>query len=301
MEEKRFGPVWFIPGERGGRYPSCHSVYIEGAGILIDPGSDRGRLEQLRRGPGVTAVWLSHWHEDHITHLDLFEDVPLYMAQADARALSSLDGFLDAYGMETEEERAYWCSVMTEHFHFKPRNVAGFLTEGTTLHLDGVTLEVVGTPGHTPGHLSFFFPDPGVVLMGDYDLCTFGPWYGDTESSIEGTFASVEKLRNFPARVRLAGHEAGVFEEDPGEAWDRYLNVILTREAKLYAFLERPRTLDEIVGAWLIYGRPREPKPFFEFGERAMMKKHLKRLLDQGRITLTEDRYYRTDNSNPTP
>jgi hypothetical protein len=36
MEEKHFGPVWFILGETGGRYPFCHSVYIDGPGILID-------------------------------------------------------------------------------------------------------------------------------------------------------------------------------------------------------------------------------------------------------------------------
>ncbi len=275
-------------------------MYIEGAGILVDPASDRNRLQQLRQGPGVKAIWLSHWHEDHITHLDLFEDLPLYIGEADARAISSLEAFLDAYGMETEEYRAYWRSVMTNDFHFKPRNASGFLADGNVLHLDGVTVDVIGTPGHTPGHLSFFIREPGVLLMGDYDLCKFGPWYGDTESSIQQTFVSVERLRNFPARVRLAGHEDGIFEQDPGDAWDQYLNVISTREAKLYEFLERPRTLNEIVGAWIIYGRAREPKPFFEFGERAMMKKHLERLLDQGRISVAGNSYYRTNYSNLT-
>ena len=88
-----------------------------------------------------------------------------------------------------------------------------------------------------------------------------------------------------------------MFEQDPGETWDRYLDVISKREEKLYAFLEQPRTLEEIVGAWIIYGRPREPKPFFEFGERALMRKHVKRLLDQGRISETDGRY-RTRSNN---
>ena len=46
MEERKFGPVWFIPGERNGKYPYCHSLYIEGegGGILIDASSDRERL-----------------------------------------------------------------------------------------------------------------------------------------------------------------------------------------------------------------------------------------------------------------
>lgn len=293
MEEKHFGSVWFIPGERGGRYPFCHSVYIEGAGILIDPASDRNRLEQLREDPGVKAIWLSHWHEDHIMHMDLFEDLPFHMGEPDAPPLSGLEPFMDAYGMEIEEDRAHWRSILTRDFHFKPRTPSGFLRDGDILHLDGVTVDVIGTPGHTPGHLSFFFREPAVLFMGDYDLFKFGPWYGDTESSIEETIASVNRLRDYPAGAWLVGHEAGVFDQDPGKMWDEYLDVISKREEKLYAFLERPRTLEEIVGAWIVYGRPREPKAFFEFGERALMKKHLKRLWEQGRIGQAENGYYR--------
>jgi len=37
MEEKKFSPIRFIPGINQGKYPYCHSVYIEGAKILIDP------------------------------------------------------------------------------------------------------------------------------------------------------------------------------------------------------------------------------------------------------------------------
>jgi glyoxylase-like metal-dependent hydrolase (beta-lactamase superfamily II) len=46
--------------------PFCHSPYIEGAGVLIDPASDRNRMKRLREKSGVKAVWLSHWHEDHL-------------------------------------------------------------------------------------------------------------------------------------------------------------------------------------------------------------------------------------------
>ncbi|MDD5206196.1 MAG: MBL fold metallo-hydrolase [Desulfobacterales bacterium] len=293
MEEKHFGPVWFIPGETGGRYPFCHSVYIDGPGILIDPASDRDRLKQLREAPGVKTIWLSHWHEDHIMHLDLFDDLPLFLGEPDAPPISGIESFLDGYGMDIEEDRAHWRLILKRDFHFKSRRPTGFLRDGEILRFDGITIEVMSTPGHTPGHLSFFFRERGVLFMGDYDLFKFGPWYGDTESSIEQTIVSVNRLRNYPAQVWLTGHETGMFEQDPGETWDRYLDVISKREEKLYAFLEQPRTLEEIVGAWIIYGRPREPKPFFEFGERALMRKHVKRLLDQGRISETDGRYRR--------
>ena len=77
MEEKSFGPIRFIPGINRGKYPYCHSLYIEDAKILIDPASDRERLKRLREEVGVEQVWLSHWHEDHFMDLDLFDDLPL--------------------------------------------------------------------------------------------------------------------------------------------------------------------------------------------------------------------------------
>ena len=129
--------------------------------------------------------------------------------------------------------------------------------------------------------------------MGDYDLTRFGPWYGDVDSSIEETIWSVKRLRDIPAKVWLTAHETGVFEEPPGDLWDQYLGVIDERETKLLKLLEKPQTLEDIVGAWIIYGRPREPKAFFEFGERAHMKKHLERLINQGIVTKDGDRYRR--------
>jgi choline kinase len=55
--------------------------------------------------------------------------------------------------------------------------------------------------------------------------------------------------------------------------------------------LDEPRTLEDIVGAWITYGRPREPKAFFEFGERALMKKHLERLINQGLVVVNGGKY----------
>ena len=62
----RFESIVFVPGKNSGRYPYCHSVYVEAdLKVVIDPASDRDQLGKLLSEPGVDAVWLSHWHEDH--------------------------------------------------------------------------------------------------------------------------------------------------------------------------------------------------------------------------------------------
>ncbi len=103
----------------------------------------------------------------------------------------------------------------------------------------------------------------------------------------------VERLRQIPARVWITGHEDGVFEQEPGELWDQYVNVILQREEKLLSLLSRPRDRQEIIEAWIVYGKAREPKYFFEFGEWAIMEKHLERLIGQGRVAHEQGRYVR--------
>ncbi len=291
MEEKHFGPVWVIPGENRGKYPYCHSIYIEGAGVLIDPASDRERLTRLKKDPGVREVWLSHWHEDHLMHLDLFDDLPLAISKIETPPLSDLDIFLDWYGLDNPEYRQDWRQLLTDQFHYRPRFPKRVFEGDEIINLGPVTVEIIHTPGHTPGHLSFFFREPEVLFMGDYDLGKFGPWYGDKESSIEDTISSVQRLRQIPARTWITGHETGLFENNPAEDWDRYLGIIGRREGKLFDFLSLPRTLEEIVSQWIIYKKPRHPPAFFEFGERAMMEKHLARLLKKGQITNEGNQY----------
>lgn len=294
--EKNFGPVRFIPGSNSGKYPHSNSLYVEAAGVLIDAGADRERYQALRDGSGVREIWLSHWHEDHFGCIDLFDDLPLRQMKVEAEPLADLEHFLDWYGIRNEEFRDYWRKTLVEDFHFRPRRASSYFEPGEIIDLGSCRVEVIHAPGHTPGNLAFFFLEPEVLFLGDYDLTRFGPWYGDRDSSIELTMASVERLRQIPARVWLTSHEHGIFEEPPGEVFDRYLAVITEREQKLLEYLRgAPRSLREIVGQGMVYRKPRQPRAFFEWGEGAIMGKHLEWLIRGGRVVDEEGRYRLND------
>lgn len=291
MQEIAFGPVRFIPGPDRGKYPHCHSVYIEGDRILIDPAADRERLKRLRREEGVSEVWLSHWHEDHFMHLDLFEDATVRIHPADAPPLTDLDAFLDAYGIREAGFRARFGRMVTDMFHFRPRALRPDLVGGMTLTLSGVTVDVLHTPGHTPGHLCFFFREPQVLFLGDYDLTPFGPWYGDRDSSIHQSMESLARLRCIPARVWLTGHETGVFHQVPEALWEAYLAVIDRREEAIARYLVEPRGFEEIVAQWIVYWKAREPIDFYRWAEGAMIAKHLERMVACGKISMENGLY----------
>jgi hydroxyacylglutathione hydrolase len=158
MEECSFGPIRFLPGDNRGRYPFCHSLYIEGAGVLIDPASNRERLIRLRAEEGVKMVWLSHWHEDHFMHLDLFDDLPLWISPLDAPPLADLEVLMKWYGLN-EEEKKFWEPLLREQFHFRPRRPARYLRGGETLRLDNLSVDVIA-PSSSGNHPS---SSPGIM------------------------------------------------------------------------------------------------------------------------------------------
>ncbi|MBT3226281.1 MAG: MBL fold metallo-hydrolase [Deltaproteobacteria bacterium] len=291
----KFGPISFITGTKGGRYPYCHSLYIEEAGVVIDPASCLDQLQEIARSGQAKSVWLSHWHEDHIMYLNLFEELPIWMHEADVPPMKDLDTFIDWYfysDSEYESMRESWRQMMVEMFNYQPRKISRFLKDGEIIDLGSVTVEILHSPGHSPGSLSFYFREPQVLFLGDTDLTPFGPWYGDLYSDIDAIYQTVERLRNIPAKIWLTGHEQGIFESNPGSLWDDYLQVIQTREDKLLDFLTEPRNMKEIADQWIIYGKPKKPVEMFALLETISMSKHLDRLLKKEVVESDGDRYW---------
>lgn len=284
QNEMSFGKVRFLPGRNQGRYPCCHSVYIEEAKVLIDPACDRKRLARLREEEGVEQVWLSHWHEDHIRNLDLFDDLPFFMSEKDAPPLTDLETFMDWYMMEGENVRGFWREELVNRFHYHPRTPAGFLHGGQVIELPGLAVEVIEAPGHTPGSLAFLFREPEVLFMSDCDLTRFGPFYGELFASIPEVLATIDKLRRVPAKVWMAGHETGLFTEQPGQLWDDYAGVVHARQGRLDRVLASPKPFREIVESWVVYRKPREPREFYLTAEAAMIRKHFEWMREQGRL-----------------
>ena len=174
---------------------------------------------------------------------------------------------------------------MREECHYRERGVDLLLEEGMVLELGSVRLEVIHTPGHTKGHLAFYFPGEKILFTGDLDLTKAGPYYADRASSVEDVIQSLKRLRNYPAEVYLTGHGRGVLEGDPAYI-DAYLNIVFSREEKLVDFLKRgPKNLPQVVAEGIIYGK--NPKTMgawdLSLSERRMMIKHLERLVEMNR------------------
>jgi glyoxylase-like metal-dependent hydrolase (beta-lactamase superfamily II) len=288
-----FGPLRFIPGKKGGRYPYCHSLVLFGDETwVVDPGSDKDYLGRLARTREVTRVFISHFHEDHQKYNYLFPQARFYVPAVEVAAFTSLEGIYALMGLEDSRFRQYWEETLVREFHFRPLARLEPYQPGQRFVNGGIVLEVVPASGHTPGHSAFYFPRQDLLYLADVDLSPFGPWYGDAASDLAAFETTLIRLENFRARTFLTAHEQGVFSPAEARAGLAYFRqVIAAREATLLKVLREPQTLGQLVARRLIYGKIKDPAFVYDHMEAQMLKKHLERLLRRGIITRTPEGY----------
>ena len=254
--------IKLLPGKNSGKYPYCHSLLIEDElTALIDPASDPDFLKALAVSKNVDVIILSHYHEDHFWFSYLFPSAQIWAPELDAPALESLERLLDEY-QQTGEGREQWRKILIDHFHYQARKVSCLLKEGDRISLGRTEIQVIHTPGHTPGHSCFYFPEPDLIYLSDLDLTKFGPWYGDRGSEIDALIQSIKRISEYSAEIFVASHEQAIYRGNIKRESEQYLQVIEDRETKLRALLRHPRTIQEIIEARIIYKKPREPKVF---------------------------------------
>lgn len=294
LEERRLGAARILFGENRGKYPDANCVLVEGTEerALLD--TTPGLVERGRDAVApVDRILLTHCHEDHMAGNFLFPEARVALHEEDHPGILSLEAMLGIYGYP-EPRRSHFARLLVERFHFEPRPAAEAFTEGDCFDLGGgVRVEVIHTPGHTRGHCVFRIEPAGILFLGDIDLSSFGPYYGDAWSNLEAFEASLRKVRPLAARHYLSSHHVGLVDRPAFlERLDRYAAKIREREERLVEFLRAPHTLEEIAQHRFVY-RPQDDVAHAAWVEKVMMGQHLERLIAQGRVEEAEAGLYR--------
>ncbi len=174
-------------------------VSVGGDAVIFDAWGNAIDWEKLleTRGLRLRAIYSTHGHGDHISAAPTLAekyDVPWYMNSEDNVLIGWSNGLLKYFGLP-----------LIEGNYRQPTDIEAGVIEV----LPGIDVEIIETPGHTPGGVAYYFPDFGILLTGDTLFRDGIGRYDLPGGDVNALLQSVAKLyeMNFPEETFVVhGH-----------------------------------------------------------------------------------------------
>ena len=282
--------IKFIEAPNKARFPYCHCLLIEDdKRALIDTSFGEENLAELLKMP-IDMIVNTHFHEDHILNNYHFPKAEVWMHTLDAPGARTLKTFLEFYGFaDFDGEQIGQDFIASIDLHASP--VHREFDDGAIIDFGHIKLQVVHTPGHTPGHCAFYEEKTGLLFSADIDLSGFGPWYAHRCSNIDDFIRSIQKCIELDPQIIVSSHK-GVITDDIIPRLQRYVEVIYRKEEEIIKALQLPQTIEQLAQRQIVYGENNTLTPLLMWFEKMAVDQHLQRLTAHDRVGVSEGIFY---------
>ena len=188
----------------------CNIWHLRGRerDLLVDSGmgvvSLRAQVPLVTERPLVAVA--SHTHFDHIGSHHEFAERLVHREEADLMAKPTRENTLaDPYVTDEIFTALPPAPYSSTEYTVKAAPASRLIEDGDTIDLGDRHLEVIHTPGHSPGEIMLWEAASGILFSGDtvYD----GPLIDDAyHSDVAAYVASMKRILDLPVRVVHGGH-----------------------------------------------------------------------------------------------
>lgn len=277
--------LYVIAGRNKSRFPFCNAFLITGTEtVLIDTGIGYKKLKALDEQCHIDRVIISHPHPDHISGFDLLRDRILMLPEETPAGVDDLFK-LGRRFTGTEENGRMWADFARNILNLEPlREPDGRFGDGEVLDFGGIQLEAIHTAGHLYDHYCFFDRNSRTLITTDIDFSSFGPWYGNPESTIEPFIESIHRLMKYPYERVCSSHKP-LIEGDATEDFEKFLAGFERHRQMILKLCDRPTTLHKMTEQSPFYHHRLKHKSIQYLFERNMIRKNLDLLIRDGFVT----------------
>ncbi|MBB6449130.1 glyoxylase-like metal-dependent hydrolase (beta-lactamase superfamily II) [Geomicrobium halophilum] len=290
MDIQKIGPIEVIKGQRNSKVPFSTSILVKGneADGLIDCGTGEEGFSYLNDYYDIQHLLLTHYHIDHVWGSMYYPNAKVFVNRIDAPKLNNPEWLAKAMGIRAlmgESELDKWLNASNQGHSYQDvlAREKEIYPYDETFTLAGRKIQMLHAPGHCEGFCCPYFPEEGVLVVGDYDLTSFGPWYNNADSDIDQLITSGEMTLNIDADYYVTSHHKGIFSRKEYEiALDNYLAIVEKRERKIIQLFKEGTAIGDLIHREVFYlNRNIAADPNFLRFEIMGIAKHLKRLAKQ--------------------
>ncbi len=187
---------------------------------MIDPGFyDPSSLEEILAALETTkstlkTILLTHTHRDHQEGITLLQEhfgpIPVYV-----------------HDLEQARVKGHNVQIL-----------------GSSFSLGSINVQVFSTPGHSPGHVSFYWSDQKIAIVGDVVAGYGSTWIGLPDGNYSDYFSSLELLKTLELTILAPGH--GPMIANPDEKLEQVKAHRLKRLEQVLDALKKSHDLDTL-------------------------------------------------------